>query len=471
MNDNEYFDDEEFREILEDYERAVKSGQPVFMDADDLADIADYYQLNNRFDEADQAIDLALKLQPDSTTAIIYRVRDLINEGKYEEAEATLDKIIERQSPEYVYTKAEIMLAQEKVDEADAYLRECLKDIPPDEYQDYVLDVANLYTDYSYGDKSMEWMMRAKQENTEDFKELMARTLFDLGKYKDSERIFNELLDANPFQKRYWNALSNVQFMNEDYNAAVTSSEYAIAIDPKDPEAIISKANGLYRLENYEEALKFYIRYSEKVPDDEFGLLHQGMCLINMGCYQEAAKKLEEAEAVSPQDSPYISDICQELAFTYSELGRTETALSYIGKAWENDADHADLLVIKGHILLHSGDVEAAETAFKEAFACSEDSSHTMLRIIVSLYDNQYVESAYEMFQKYFNLTSRNFDEGYAYMTLCCWDLKRYDEFMHYLKLACEKNPQETRLVLSHMFPDSVKPQDYYKYMLEKLKN
>ncbi len=469
MYEDDYLNDEEFREILEEYEQTVKTGQPVFMDVDDLFDIADYYQLTNRYEEANKAIDRALELQPDSTTAIAYRVRNLINAGEYENAEEMLDKIVERQSPDYVYTKAEIMIAQNKTEEADSYLRECLKEVPPDEYQDYVLDVANLYTDYGYGDKSMEWMMRAKHEDTEDFKELMARTFFDLGKYKDSERIFNELLDANPFQKRYWNALANAQFMNEEYSASITSSEYAIAIDPKDTEAIIAKANGLYRLENYEEALKYYISYSEKQPNDEFGLLNQGICLVNMGSYKDATKTLLDAESVCKPDSPYLVDIFQELAFCYSELNMVEKALSYIDKAMEIEGNHADLMVIKGHILLHNNNIAEAEAVFKEAIASSDDSTHTMLRVIVSLYDNNYLQTAYDMFKDYFDLENRTDEDGYAYMTLCCWDMKRYDEFMYYLKLACEKNPKETKLVLSHLFPDSLKPQEYYKYMVNKI--
>ena len=59
-----------------------------------------------------------------------------------------------------------------------------------------------------------------------------------MGKYKDSERIFNELIDRNPYSTTYWNALASTQLMNEDYNNAITSSEYAIAIAPNDPEGI-----------------------------------------------------------------------------------------------------------------------------------------------------------------------------------------------------------------------------------------
>ncbi len=468
--DDGYFDDEEFREMLEDYERTVKSGQPVFMDVDDLADIADYYQQEGRYDDAQKALDRALELQPDSVVALNYQVHNAISQNDFEAAENYLSQIIDHDLPEYTYCRAEIWIAQEEVEKADEYLLEQFKECPQEEWQDFVLDVVNLYTDYGYSEKAMEWMMRAKQDGSDDFKEMMGRTLFGLGKYDDSERIFNELIDRDPFQKRYWNALANTQYMKEDYSASVTSSEYAIAIDPDDAEGLLAKANGLFRLENYEEALDYYRRYSEKEPDDEFGLLHQGTCLINLGQYEEAVKRLLEAEKAAPDDSPYLVEIYQELGFAYSELKMPETALYYIDQTEMLDCDHVDMLVVKGHILLGNGKLKEAEDMFRQAVKQSEDNLRTVMRIIVSLYDNHYVEAAYKMFRSFFKYVGKDWNEGYGYMALCCYDLKRDQEFLDYLEICCNRNPNEAKLVLSHLFPDGMKPEDYYGYMVKELK-
>ena len=468
--DDGYFDDEEFREMLEDYERTVKSGQPVFMDVDDLADIADYYQQEGRYDDAQKALDRALELQPDSVVALNYQVHNAISQNDFESAENYLSQIIDHDLPEYTYCRAEIWIAQEEVEKADEYLLEQFKECPQEEWQDFVLDVVNLYTDYGYSEKAMEWMMRAKQDGSDDFKEMMGRTLFGLGKYDDSERIFNELIDRDPFQKRYWNALANTQYMKEDYSASVTSSEYAIAIDPDDAEGLLAKANGLFRLENYEEALDYYRRYSEKEPDDEFGLLHQGTCLINLGQYEEAVKRLLEAEKAAPDDSPYLVEIYQELGFAYSELKMPETALYYIDQTEMLDCDHVDMLVVKGHILLGNGKLKEAEDMFRQAVKQSEDNLRTVMRIIVSLYDNHYVEAAYKMFRSFFKYVGKDWNEGYGYMALCCYELKRDQEFLDYLEICCNRNPNEAKLVLSHLFPEGMKPEDYYGYMVKELK-
>ena len=470
-SDDEYFNDEEFREILDEYEEAGKSGQPLFMDADDLADIADYYQMNGRYEEARQAIDTAAERDPHALGVLNYQIHEALQDGQVDRAQELLDSIMEQESPEYIYDRAEILIARDKVEEADQYLREKLMDTPSDEYQDYVLDVANIYTDYGLNDKAMEWMMRARQENSEDFKELMARTLFGLGKYEDSERIFNELIDSNPFQKRYWHALASAQYMKEDYNASVSSSEYAIAIDPDDPEGVIAKANALFRLENFEGALEYYERYSKLEPDDEFGLLHQGTCLINLGRFEEALHRLLQAADTAPEDSELLVDIYQELAFTYSELHEVELALHYIDLTDNLDCDHDDMTVIRGHVLLANAHLEEAEQMFRQALRQSDNDPHVMMRILVSLYDNKYVEAAYVMFKKFLNSVDDDWTEGFAYMALCCWDKGLTEEFMKYLELACQRNPQEARLVLSGLFPADVAPKDYYGSMIEKLRD
>ena len=45
---DDYFDSKEFQELLETYEKAQDAGQPVFMDSDELAEIADFYQMQSQ---------------------------------------------------------------------------------------------------------------------------------------------------------------------------------------------------------------------------------------------------------------------------------------------------------------------------------------------------------------------------------------------------------------------------------------
>lgn len=470
-DDDAYFNSEEFKAILQQYEESVKVGQPIYMDADDLADIADYYHFEDRIEEANEAINLALQFNPTAVGPLLYKAREALSLQDFEKAREYAERIETLDSLEYLYLKCEILICEGKVEEADDIFREHFKEVPADEYIDYVYDVANLYSEYQQHNKAFEWMARSKGDDSDDFKELMARTLFGLGKYKDSERIFSELIDRNPFSNRYWYSLASAQFMNEDYNASVTSSEYAIAIAPDDADSILAKANGLFRLENYEEALSYYERYNRIIEDDEFSYLHQGTCLVNLGRYSEAIASLEKAEEVAPEDSLCLPEIYQEFAFAYNELKQPDTALYYIDKTRSLDCDHVEMDLIKAHILLSDQRIEEAEKMFKKAIANSDNAYKTMLRIMVSLYDNRYVKASYHLFKKFFKHIDNNWKEGFSYMALCCYDLKKYDEFIDYLRISVEKNPREAKLVLGPLFPTGMQVNEYESYITNQLKN
>ena len=471
--DEDYFKSEEFQDILESYEASINAGSNPFMDADDLVDLADYYSWQGFDDKAEAAIDYALELYPSSTLPNVFKARKALSEGDYTQAEFYRDEIENHDDPDYHYLVAEIMIAQGDIEGADDYLREYGKSVEPDEYEDFVRDCANLYIDYNQSEKAYEWMMRSRGDESDDFKELMGRTLFGLGKYKDSERIFNELIDQHPFSKHYWNALASAQFMNEEYSNAITSSEYAIAIDPNDPDAVSSKASGLLRLGNYQEAQKYYQKYCELVPDDEFGFLHQGVCLVNMNRNEEALPVLRMALAVAPKDSQFLVQIYQELAFCYGALHQVGQAISMLDKTTKLDCDHVDILVVKGHILLQNDKIAEAEECFKQAILQSNNAPNVLLRIIVSLYDNRYLNACYQMLVKFFQLVRDyypDYKSGNAYMALCCYDMGNTEEFLKYLQLAVEQDPNEAKSVLSCLFPEGIPVHEYVSYMEQRLR-
>jgi tetratricopeptide (TPR) repeat protein len=205
------------------------------------------------------------------------------------------------------------------------------------------------------------------------------------------------------------------------------------------------------------------------MPNDEFGFLHQGTCLINLGRFEDAISILEKAEEVASPESQYMPDIFQELAFAYSELHQPDTAIYYLDKTDNLDCDHINIQIIRGHVYLANKRQKEAESTFRKALVDSGNSPKVMLRIIVSLYDNQYLRASYMLLKSFFKYMDDDWKDGYAYMALCCLDMKKDDEFLHYLKLACEKNPKEARTVLGSYFPKGTEPKDYYDYMINKL--
>ena len=125
--------------------------------------------------------------------------------------------------------------------------------------------------------------------------------------------------------------------------------------------------------------------------------------------------------------------------------------------------------VIRGHVLLANQRTDEAEDVFKQTIISSGNAPKTMLRIMVSLYDNRYVNASYHLFKKFFSYVDDNWNDGYAYMALCCYDLEKYDEFMKYLRIGITKNPKETKLVLGQLFPKDMQVEEYESYIQELL--
>jgi tetratricopeptide (TPR) repeat protein len=186
----------------------------------------------------------------------------------------------------------------------------------------------------------------------------------------------------------------------------------------------------------------------------------------------KALKALQHAEELaSENDSPYLAEICQELAFTYGEMKMPENAMYYLDKTLDLECDHVNIEIIRGHILLQNHRSKEAQKAFKKAMQLSDNWERTTLRVIVSLFENHFISSSYMLLKKFLGDVSEDWNEGYSYLALCCVVMKKDDEFMKYLKIAVDKNPKEARSVLGRLFPEGMDPQDYYEYMLNNLNN
>lgn len=470
LTGDDFFDSNEFLEMLSTYEKADNSGLPVFLDAEELTDIADYYMTIGNETGAKKALDKALEMFPGAAAPLAFKAREALGCNDIATAKLLASQITDKSEREYLFIKAEILIALDKVEKADAILEKHFEAVDEEEMEDFILDVANIYLDYGVYDLSYAWLMHSNEPISPEYDELMARALIGIGNYDDGINIINRLIDGNPYSKKYWNALASAQFLAERYDEAVKSSEYTLAIDPNDAEGLLTKANCLHKIEDFTEALKYYNRYIESpCADMGLGELNIGMCLVSIGKYDEAISHLLKSLPESGSTPQQLHLIYQELAFAYSAKKCYKEAIDYISKARKLNFDTTDLDILQGHILLENGHNEEAMQVFSKVIEKTDCEPHTFLRIIVSIYDNKYVEMAYNMLKKLLEYEGENIDCGYSYMALCCHDLKKGSEFLHYLKLACERNPKEAKSVLGELFPEGMNPIDYYSYFTDLL--
>ena len=462
----QYFNSTEFKNTLRKYEEAYSQGESVYFESEELTDIAEYYYKIGNDSRAVEVLDYAISLHPGAALPLVFKGRTaLLDEKDFDKAKHYVSQITDQLDLDCIYLKAEIMICENKEDEADRYLHECKELIDEDDVPDYVLDVATLFMDYNISDMANEWLKLSDEYDLADYKELKGRIAFSKGNYEESEHIFQSLLDEDPYSNHFWNSLASTQFMRNHINDAITSSEFSIAIDPNDEEALLNKANGLYSLGNFDEACIYYKRFINVCPDESTGYMFLGNAYLNMNKLEDAEEQYRKALSFKDTESRYLVETYQNLAFTLSQMGRETEAIDYLDKAEVlPQCNKTDIKVVRGHILLEHGHIKDAINSFLIALHESKFSPDVFYRISISTFDCGYLHVALKMFKAYTEMHYGDDDEGYAYLAACCKRLGNKKGYMDNLKQACEKNPTETKIVFAEEFPKSVDPKYYYDY-------
>lgn len=464
---DKYFESTEFKEKLQLYENAQASGTSVYLEPDDLTDIAEYYHLLGNIEACMEVVNYAIRLFPGATMPLVFRSRvALLMENNVARAMEYAEMIDDKSDLDYLYIKAEIMIVDDRADEANDFLHHAYEELDDEERADYVIDVANLFADYDLMDTAKQWLSLSDEYDATDYKELQGRIAIGLGDYEESKRIYNELIDRNPYSFTYWNQLASTQLMHNEIMESIQSSEFALAINPNDEEATLNKANGLFSLGNFEEASKYYERFTKISPNSEIGEMFQGISLINLNKTEEGVEHLLKAEKIADPYSENLHDIYVELAYSLSVLGRHDETMEYIEKISQlDDHDPYETDILKGHVHLQKEEIEKAMLCFQHAVNASNGLPRVILRIGICIYDNGYYSLAYDVFHLLLDDASDDWKEGWSYLALCCKLLSRDSEFVYAVRKACQQNPIEAKMVLGDLFPENLPPEDYVNYL------
>ena len=200
---------------------------------------------------------------------------------------------------------------------------------------------------------------------------------------------------------------------------------------------------------------------------DAYGVgdLYQGICLFNLNRIEQSIEHLKLAEKhYQGENDQYLLETYQELAFALSRINRLQEALEYVDKTESLECDHAEMEVLRGHLYLEHECIDKAQERFQNAVRLSGSSHHILLRIAISLYDNDYIQLAYKMLHSLLDANGEGESNGYSYLAACAHELGYHDEYLEYLRLAVEKNPLEAQSVLGVLYPEGMSPSEYYNY-------
>lgn len=431
-SDEKYFESTEFKSKLEYYEQCMEEGHSPFMDPDDLTDVADYYNYTWEPDKAQEAIDLALELHPGATMPLAFKVRECMMYGQFDEAEEYLKRIINKDDPEACYAKAELLIAQGKLDEADSFLEKQYKKQDIDSQQDFIIDAATIWEDFQYNDRALKWILRAvPQQLDNEALELIARIHFGLKHYDDSIKIYEQIIDNKPFSQQSWYALASAQLISDKIEDAEKSINFALAIKPDDIECLQLKGNILMRQEKFDKALETYIRCQKLMPSDMMNYINLATCYYATNNSKMAKKmSLKALKSIDNNDNGVALQACEQLVLLELEQNNVKAANKWVKMAEQISEDPAEPLMLKAHVMLFQKRLRESMQMFQDAVELSSNKREVIIRMLASLLDNGYRKLAMIAIRYYCNMdgvTDKELEE------------MRPEELILYLKQNLEK--------------------------------
>ncbi len=163
--------------------------------------------------------------------------------------------------------------------------------------------------------------------------------------YEYSIKLLEELTEIEPFNGDFWGALAQTQCNAELLDAALSSIEYALAIDSENVGVLTLKASILIRLEQYHSALKIIESLIDKNRTSLLGEL-KARALYGLGEIEQTHSVISEFNALFPEDRTLVEialylqhpNISQILELHYDAINTDEQ------KKWEEWA-HSQVAV------------------------------------------------------------------------------------------------------------------------------
>lgn len=420
-----YFEKPEFKQFLANYEEMLLSGNTRYFEVTDLTDIAEYYAMNGDSLRAEAALDYALRLHPDNIDALIFKARARLINGHLNEAMNIAESITDQHDREVLFLKAELALANQQHGIASDIFRTLIED---EEYRaDTYADIVDLLVDNKQTDMANDWLDEALAHHP--YKKILmesaAYSYVQQERFDEAIAQYNKLLDMDAYSTLYWEELGKIYFLREEYDKAIDAFEFSIAINSENSYySIYAIANCYFNIGNYERAEEYYQQIHEIYPETVDPLFHMGMCCVNRGNDDQALEHFTKALATVTENSEEQAQIYSQLSLIFSRKAQHEKAIAYVDQALRIFPDNTELIIMKGHELLHQGFYNESNTLFLKALTLKPEQTERSLFLIgISMLENNYYEMSYHILRMLKDNPAIEKELLYPYLCLCEWVL------------------------------------------------
>lgn len=413
-------DDKNLKYLINKYEDSLRSGKDLYLDAEEIENISDYYSSIGDRKSSASVLDMGLRLHGENESLIVYRAFLYYDNGDYDRAEFILDRIPDNKEIELYVLKTCILVKRGETEEAEKRAGLIINEASAEDIADCVLSITQAFISSNLFKIAKELFYRALKrfpENMQLYENLALCNISEGNYYSelDTVNIYNNILDVNPYRGDIWSKLGDVYFNIEMYEDAVEAYDMSLAILGEDKDLLFRKGNSLSRADRNEEAAVVFKKSLEYSPDDTEILLsiavsyerafmaesamdyfsrvynidngnHEacvgfGVCMSFMGDDRNSLKWFSEAKKGSRSDAePWVYS-----AEIFSSFDMQDKALYCYYSALEIDAKQVDVCISIGIILFNMDEYEKALSYFRKAEEIDDNADGLSLFLALSL--------------------------------------------------------------------------------------
>ena len=321
--------------------------------------LADLYIANDRYDEAFEAYNKILEIDPEDPYVHLSLADYYRNTGDNEKSFEELRIAFKNKNLD-IDTKVQILLSYYSITETYPELKEqafelnkILTKVHPEEAKAYTIYGDFLYREKKLKEAKYNFSKAIKYDNSKF--EVWSQLLFIQSELQDFDSILvvsKNALELFPNQPIFYFFYGVGKLQKKEYKEAVEyldmGKDYVIDNKPLLAQFYANMGDAYNSLEDYVESDKAYDKALELEPSNVYVLNNYSYYLSLRG---EKLEKAEEMSALSNKLEPNQANYQDTYAWVLYKRGKYEEALKWLEKALSNGATN------NGVILEHLGDV------------------------------------------------------------------------------------------------------------------
>lgn len=306
--------------LYRNFKKGLTDGEsPSVYDENDLLDIFDY--ANDVYDEYVQfeVILLAARLYPESEEMIQRRAFYMYGNLSMTEGAANLASAHSQESA--LWSLLDLMVRHPSEEECRVAMESILE-----RYTEFDDETAIQIVDACSDLGIFDWVIARKKQlqqrcvYPETFLYEMAMEADTRTDYKLAASLMEELTEREPFNDTFWQMLSQLQVKMDDYADALTSIDYALAIDADSIPYQLTKAQILYDMKTGQsKAVEMVEDVVKKDPDNKIAVHTLAVMYSFENRGSDAVRLLKTYLAAHPSDKEAVEHL---LMFGDREVNR-----------------------------------------------------------------------------------------------------------------------------------------------------